>query len=561
MSQRIFVGAAWPYANGSLHLGHLAGCYLPADIFARYHRLKGNEVLMVSGSDQHGTPITIRAEQEGLSPQEVVDRYHAEFLLSWDKMGISFDLFTNTGTDKHRQVVQDIFRSLQKQGYIYKDQMLLPYCPQCQRFLPDRYVEGTCPHCGNTRARGDQCDECGRTLDPKDLISPRCQICATEPDFKMSEHFFLRLSAFQEPLLEWLKDKSYWRPSVLNFTTRYLQDGLHDRAITRDIQWGVPLPLEGYEDKRIYVWFEAVIGYLSASVEWAGAQGNPNAWEAFWKDPDAKAYYFIGKDNIPFHSIIWPAMLMGYGGLNLPYDVPANEFLSLEGRQFSTSQRWALWLPDYLERFDPDPLRYHLSMVMPESGDTDYSWSDFVRRNNSELVGTFGNLVQRVLTMAYRNFEQKVPSPGPLDPESQQLLDTASSTLEAVGASLSACRFRHGLTQAMALAQEANRYLDFKAPWHMIRSDRSGTATVLWVSLNVINCLSVILAPFLPFTTERLHSMLGFEGEIGAVGWSWEPTEGYLPPGQRLQEPKPLYTKLDEGVADEESSRLSAAKA
>ena len=515
---------------------------------------------MVSGSDQHGTPVTIRAEQEGLSPQQVVDKYHAEFLNAWKDMGISFDLFTSTGTAGHREVVQDIFLTLHQKGYIYKDSMLLPYCPTCSRFLPDRYVEGTCPHCGHGGARGDQCDNCGSTLDPKELVDPRCQICGTAPRFEMSDHFFLRLSAFQKPLQEWLKDKTYWRANVLNFTTRFLDGGLHDRAITRDIVWGVPVPLEGHDDKRIYVWFEAVIGYLSASIEWAKRQGQPEAWEAFWKEPDTKAYYFIGKDNIPFHTMIWPAMLMGYEGLNLPYDVPANEFLSLEGRQFSTSQRWAVWVPDYVERYDPDPLRFYLSMCMPETGDTDFSWADFVRRNNGELVGTFGNLVQRVMTLAYRNFEGRVPTPGTLDGDSHALLEKALSSLASVGECLAKCRFRMGLTQAMALAQNTNRYLDTKAPWHSIDSDRKDAATTLWVSLSVINCLKVLLAPYLPFTTDRLHKMLGFEGELQQGCWRWEPTVDCLPPGQPLSEPKPLYTKLEESVAQDETSRLGAIR-
>ena len=404
MPQRILVAVAWPYANGSLHLGHLAGCYLPADIFARYHRLKGSDVLMVSGSDQHGTPITIRAEQEGTTPEEVASKYHAEFQRSWEQMGISFDLFTSTGTDTHQQVVHEMFLALYDKGYIYTDTTRLPYCPACQRFLPDRYVGGSCPHCDNSNARGDQCDNCGRTLNPEDLVRPQCSICGTPPQFKDSEHFFLRLTAFQEPLLEWVKQQPHWKANVLNFTQRYLEDGLKDRAISRDISWGVPLPWEGYESKRIYVWFEAVIGYLSASKEWAQQPGNEGKWEDFWKDPAAKAYYFIGKDNIPFHTIIWPAMLVGYGGLSLPYDVPANEFLSLENRQFSTSRQWAVWLPDYLERYRPDPLRYYLSINMPETSDSDFTWSGFVRRNNDELVATYGNLVHRVLTFTYRNF-------------------------------------------------------------------------------------------------------------------------------------------------------------
>ena len=556
MPQRILVAVAWPYANGSLHLGHLAGCYLPADIFARYHRLKGDDVLMVSGSDQHGTPVTIRAEQEGITPQEVIDRYHPEFLRSWEQMGISFDLFTNTGTANHRQVAHDMFLTLYNKGYIYTDMMLLAHCPACQRFLPDRYVEGTCPHCGNSGARGDQCDGCGKTLDPQDLIGPLCRICGTSPEFRESEHFFMRLSAFQEPLLEWVQTRSDWRANVLNFTRSYLKEGLHDRAISRDISWGVPLPLEDYNSKRIYVWFEAVMGYLSASKEWALQQGQPDRWEDFWKDPEARTYYFIGKDNIPFHSIIWPAILMGYEGLNLPYDVPANEFLSLENRQFSTSRDWAVWLPDYLERYAPDPLRYYLSINMPETGDSDFSWAEYVRRNNDELVATYGNLVHRVLTFTYRNFDQRIPSPGALDSQSQRLLGQAADTLDSVDKALGACRFRLAISQAMSLAQEANRYLDGKAPWKTLKDDREATATTLWVALSVINCLKVLLCPFLPFSSRSLHELLGFQGDVDR--WDWQGTTEYLPPGQALAQPKPLYTKLDDSVIEEETLRLGA---
>ncbi len=558
MAQRILVAVAWPYANGYLHLGHLAGCYLPADIFARYHRLKGNEVLMVSGSDQHGTPITLRAEQEGVTPQEVVDKYHTEFLRSWERMGIRFDVFTTTGTENHRRVVHDIFRTLYDKGFIYTDTMLLPYCPNCQHFRPDRYIEGTCPHCNSPDARGDQCDSCGRTLNPEDLHEPRCRVCGTAPQFRDSEHFFLRLSAVQEPLLEWVQKQDHWRPNVLNFTRSYLEGGLKDRAISRDITWGVPLPIEGYDTKRIYVWFEAVIGYLSATREWAQREGEPEKWVDFWQDPDARAYYFIGKDNIPFHSIIWPAMLMGYGGLNLPYDVPANEFLSLENRQFSTSRSWAVWLPDYLERYDPDPLRYYLSINMPETGDSDFSWSEFVRRNNDELVATYGNLVHRVLTFTYRNFQCAIPAPGTLDAESQHLLDQAAATLDSVAKSLGDCRFKMAIWQAMALARQANRYLDQKAPWRSLKNDREATATVLWVALAVINCLKVVLYPFVPFSSRKLHEMLGFQDDLDRWGWNWKANSEFLPPGQTLADPKPLYTKMDEAVAEEENLRLGA---
>ena len=419
MPERIFIAVAWPYANGSLHLGQIAGCYLPADIFARYHRMKGNQVIMVSGSDQHGTPITLRADREGVSPQEVVDRFHGEFLESWRRLGISFDLFTTTGTENHAEVVQKLFLTLLEKGYIYKDTMLLPYSAEMDRFLPDRYVEGICPFCDDPGARGDQCDACGRTLNPTDLIEPRSAIGGSILEFRESEHFFLKLTAFQEPLLEWVKQQSHWRPNVLNFTQRYLEDGLKDRAITRDIQWGIPIPLEGYESKRIYVWFEAVTGYLSAAIEWAQRQGEPAAWEPYFRDSSTRGYYFIGKDNIPFHTIIWPAMLMGDGSLERPYDVPANEFLNMEDAKISTSRNWAVWLPDYLDRFEPDPLRYVLSAIMPESSDSNFSWHDYVRRNNQELVATYGNLVHRVLTMTHRNFKGMFPKPGALDAEDQ----------------------------------------------------------------------------------------------------------------------------------------------
>jgi methionyl-tRNA synthetase len=550
MTEKILVGVAWPYANGSLHLGQIAGAYLPADIFARYHRLKGNDVLMVSGSDQHGTPITIKAEQEGKKPAEIAARYHREFLESWQKLGISFDLFTTTGTANHTEVTQDIFLTLLKKGYIYKDEVSQPYCPKCKRFLPDRYIEGTCPFCGSSSARGDQCDDCGKPMNPAELVEPRCRLCGTAPRFEDSEHFFLKLSAFQEKLLEWVRPKSYWRTNVLNFTVRYLEDGLKDRAITRDIDWGVPVPLEGYENKRIYVWFEAVIGYLSASKEWAKSNGDGEGWRPFWQDKDSRSYYFIGKDNIPFHSIIWPAMLTGYGGLNLPYDVPANEFLTIEGRKLSTSQNWAVWLPDYLSRYAPDPLRYLLSINMPETSDTDFSWREFFRRNNDELVATYGNLVNRVLTFVSRNFDGCVPEPGELDNQSRALLSKAEDTIQNVGELISQCHFKQGIMAAMALAQEANRYLDDKSPWKVIKENREGAATALYVALGVISALKTALYPSLPFSSQKLHNMLGFDGDED--GWKLKLPEA----GQRLGKIEPLFVKLDEKLVDEETARL-----
>ena len=553
MSERILVAVAWPYANGSIHIGHVAGAYLPADIFARYHRMKGNRVLMVSGSDAHGTPVTLEAEKSGISPEEITSRYQAEFLDNWRRLGISFDLFTSTHTANHESVAQDMFLRLRENGYVYEDTMLQPYCNTCDRYLADRYVGGACPHCGYDAARGDQCENCGRTLDPQDLVDMVCLISGDTPVIRETNHFFLRLSAFEERLLEWASAQRHWKPNVRNFTVGYLERGLRDRAITRDIEWGVPVPLEGYEDKRLYVWFEAVIGYFSASKEWAQSAGDSEAWRGFWEG-GCRAYYFQGKDNIPFHTIIWPAMLMGYGGLGLPYDVPANEYMNLEGSKLSTSRHWAVWLPEYLDRYDPDPLRYAIAAGMPETSDSDFSWREYVRRNNDELVATYGNLVHRVLTMTHRSFDGKVPTAGERSGASVELLDEARRRFAEAGEHIEACRFRAAIGAVMALAQAVNRYLDHRAPWRAVRDDREGAAETLWTALAAINALKTAMYPFLPFSSERLHRMLGFDGSVRDGGWIWEPDA--MKHGQGLGAPKPLFVKLDEAIIEREAERL-----
>ena len=554
MGERILVAVAWPYANGSIHVGQAAGAYVPADIFARYHRLKGDEVLMVSGSDSHGTPVTLEAEKRGVAPEEVFGQYHAEFLDNWDRLGISFDLFTSTHTENHHEVAQDIFTRLHDAGYIYPGVMHQPYCDTDGRFLADRYVEGICPHCGADGARGDQCDACGRTLDPRELVNMACRLCGGEPRIRETEHFFLKLTAFEEGLLNWVREQEHWRPNVRNFSIGYLEGGLKDRAITRDIEWGIPLPLDGYDGKRIYVWFEAVIGYLSASKEWAARSGEPERWRSFWQEEECRAYYFMGKDNIPFHTIIWPAMLTGYGGLNLPYDVPANEYLNLEGLKLSTSRDWAVWLPDYLDRYEPDPLRYVLAANMPETSDSDFSWRAYVRANNDELVATYGNLVHRVLTMSHRNFDGRAPEKGQLQAEDEALLAAARARLDETDGAISRCQFRAGLGSAMGLAQEANRYLDRKAPWRQIKTDKAAAATTLWTAMTAVNCLKVALAPYLPFSSEKLHAMLGLEGSLEDEGWRWDPDA--IEPGQPMPRPEPLFAKLDEAVIEQETARV-----
>ena len=555
--QTILICVAWPYANTPLHAGQMAGAYLPADIFARYHRMRGNRVLMVSGSDAHGTPITVRAEQEGVTPEAVFERNHTSFVDTFARFGISFDLFTSTNTPNHIAVAQNLFARLHEAGHIYPAEQTLLFDPKMQRFLPDRYVEGICPRCAYDGARGDQCDNCGSTLDALELISPRSRLSDATPEPRASQHYFLRLSAFNEQLREWVEAQKHWRPAVRNFTLGLLREGLHDRAITRDIEWGVPVPLPNTDGKRLYVWFEAVIGYLSASIEWSAAHGDPEAWRAFWEDPTARTYYFQGKDNVPFHTTIWPAMIMGSASdrsrLNLPYDIPANQYVTMSGSKASSSRNWAVWMPDYCDRHDPDPLRYMLSAIMPETSDADFTWSEYVRRNNDELVATWGNLVNRVLTFTRRNFEARVPEPpATLTDTSRQVLERVDAAFAEAGAHIEAVQLRAALQSAMGAASEMNRYLDARAPWTAIRTNPASAAETVFVAINAISGIATLLHPFMPFTSPRAWVMAGNVGDIEAAGWRRSPVAAGTP----LPEPAPLFLKLDDSVAAEEEARL-----
>jgi methionyl-tRNA synthetase len=581
MTEHIGIFVAWPYANGDLHLGHVAGAYLPPDVFARYHRLKGNRVLMVSGSDSHGTPITVKAQEEGTAPRAVFDRYHQQFLKNWLKLGITFDLFTHTDTENHYAVAQDIFRKLYEQEdlYLAKEQQL--YDEEARQFLADRYVEGTCPYCGFERARGDQCDNCGRALDAIQLKNPRSQLSGTTPVVRESEHFFLDLPAYEERLKEYIGAQTHWRPTVRNFVLAWLADGLTQRSMTRDIEWGIPAPVEGWEHKVMYVWFEAVIGYLSASIEWAKNQGTPDLWQQWWKNPAARSYYFIGKDNTPFHTVLWGTELMAYDPeLNLPYDVPANEFLNLEGQKFSTSRRWAIWLPDFLERYDPDPLRYYLTAIAPETKDADFTWEGFVTRNNSELVAAWGNLVNRVLSFAHRRYGGRVPEPQALDTRDHELLNLIAAGFDTVGTLYEQVRLRDALKEAMALAREVNRYLDEKEPWKVYKQDAAAAGTSIFVAMRAIDSLKLLLAPVLPHTSQQVHEFFGYteplfgtqgvehyeeetRGHDGVVYHPtpqeaevnrWVPSE--LQPGTPFQQPTPLFKLLDPEIAESERALL-----
>jgi len=586
MKKKVLVAIGWPYANGDLHVGHLAGAYLPADIYARYQRLIGNDVLMISGSDSHGTPITMQADKEGVSPREIFERYHHRFLHTQQEVGITYDLFTHTDTPNHHRVAQDIFLKLKERGYLYTETQSQYYSETLGRFLPDRYVEGTCPHCDFPEARGDQCDNCGRLLDALELKDPRCKIDGSTPVVRETEHFFLDLAQLESVVLAYLEDdKEHWRPNVIKFSQNYVRGGLHGRPITRDIDWGVPVPLEGYDEKRLYVWFEAVMGYLAASIEWAALTGAPEAWKEWWYDPDALTVYFIGKDNIPFHTIIWPAELIGLERLyeddpakrfNLPYDVPANEFMNLAGAQFSKSRGHMIAISDLLSRYDVDAIRYYIAAIMPETSDSNFLWDDFVQRNNSELVGVWGNLAHRVLSFTHKHFGA-VPEPDALADVDRELLAQIEAAFEAVGAQLAACHFRAALGEALNLAREANRYLEVKSPWVQLKTDREAAGTSLYVALQAINALKVLLAPFIPFSAERLHQALGYETPLFGAQYIEETgPEHYryavlryddaqaggqwafesLPAGRPLPKPQPLFKKLDESVIEEELARM-----
>ncbi|HJO19289.1 MAG: methionine--tRNA ligase [Acidimicrobiales bacterium] len=533
----ILVAVAWPYASGSRHLGHLAGAYLPADVFARFQRLAGNRVLMVSGSDVHGTPITVRADAEGVTPAEIADRYHAEFLDAWERLAITWDCYTSTGTENHGAVTHDMFLRLLEKGHIDRRTGEQFFDVEAGRFLPDRYIEGTCPHCGYAEARGDQCEDCGRTLDPEELLGPRSKITGAEPEVRSTDHFYLRLTDFEESLGAWLDGREGWRRHVLNFSKGWIEEGLQDRAITRDLDWGVTVPVDGFgDDKRIYVWFEAVIGYLSAAKEWAQRQGDPEAWRDWWEGDDARSVYFIGKDNVPFHTIIWPAMLTGYGDLNLPTDVPANQYLTFKGGKASASRGVGLTIGEGLRLFEPDALRYALAASFPEQSDTDISVEEIARRTNDELVATWGNLVNRVLSMVNAMCDAVVPEPGDRTDVDLALLAGVDAALVTAADQIDRVELRAALRTAMEAAAEVNAYLNVTEPWKLARTDPDRARVVLGTALDAVNGVRVAFSPYLPFSSSVLEEVLGpVEG--------WRRSE--LSPGRPIDKPAPLFAKVD----------------
>ena len=551
--KRVFIGAALPYANSHLHLGHVASL-IGGDILARYHRQKGREVLFISGSDCHGTPITISAQEQGTTPKKIAQKYHKEFKQNLEKqLNFSYDNFSNTLTKTHTKLVQDFFLTLYKKGYIYLRKQKLPYCPHCKRFLPDRYIVGTCPYCGYPKANGDQCPNCGHVLSPEELINPRCKICGTKPIWKETEHFFFKLSAFSKELKKWIKKQKTWRANAKNFSLAFIKKGLKDRAITRDLKWGVKIPLPGYPNKRIYVWFDAVIGYLSGSIEWAKKIKKPNKWKDFWKK-DSYHYYVHGKDNIPFHTIIWPAMLMGVGGLNLPNQIISSEYLLLENKQFSKSQKWAIWLIDFLKYFDPDIIRYYLIINNPETTDSNFSWEDFQSKINNELIGTFGNFIYRVLTFTRRN-QTKLNKFLPrnkkikLDKYEKEIIKTTKKKFTKISDLIEEAKFKEALKEVINLSAYGNKFLDKEKPWEKIKTDPLKAYVILLVSLTIINNLRILIFPFLPKTSQEIGKII----RQNKRDWKFQSLNLLFV----YKKPIPLFKKIEDKFIQERINELN----
>ncbi|MFN8076784.1 MAG: methionine--tRNA ligase [Kineosporiaceae bacterium] len=594
----VLSAVAWPYANGPRHIGHVAGFGVPSDVFSRYMRMAGHDVLMVSGTDEHGTPILVQAEKEGVTPKALADRYNRVIVEDLHALGLSYDLFTRTTTRNHYAVAQELFRTVHKNGYMIEQTTKGAISPSTGRTLPDRYIEGTCPICGYDGARGDQCDNCGNQLDAVDLKNPRSKINGEVPKFIETEHFFLDLPALSAALGEWLAGRAAsgeWRPNVIKFSLNLLED-IRPRAMTRDIDWGIPVPLAGWEDnptKRLYVWFDAVIGYLSASIEWARRTGDADAWRKWWNDDTARSFYFMGKDNITFHSQIWPGELLAhngkgakggqpgvYGELNLPTEVVSSEFLTMEGKQFSSSRGVVIYVRDVLARYQPDALRYFISVAGPENQDTDFTWSEFVRRTNDELVAGWGNLVNRTASMIHKNLGA-IPEAGELTPADHELLATIGTAFDTVGSLLATHRQKQAVTEAMRAVGEANKYLSDQAPWKLKNTDPARMASVLHVAAQAVTDLNTLLSPFLPHSAQAVHETFGGTGTIapqpridevddldGGPGYpiltgdyrrgetlaAWAPRP--IAAGTPVAQPTPVFRKLDDSVVAEELARL-----
>jgi methionyl-tRNA synthetase len=539
--ERVLVTSALPYANGPLHVGHAIGAYIPADVYARYHRVKGNDVLFICGTDEHGTPITVTAGQEGTTPKKVVDKYHGIIEDAFSRLGISFDNFSRTSNELHYKNSQEFFLRILEKGLIYKKTVERPYCPVCKRFLPDRFVKGVCPYCDADDQRGDQCEVCGKQLEPHELKNSYCIICHGKPEQRETEHWFFKLSEFSNKLKKWVQGNRHWPDNARNFALGWISEGLEDRAITRDLDWGVPVPLKEAEGKVLYVWFDAPIGYISSTQEWAKKVGGEDGWKKYWKG-ECRIVHFIGKDNIPFHAIMWPAMLMAHSGFNLPWQISSNEYLTLEGKKMSTSRGWVLWLHEILGEFEPDLVRYYLLSINPEKHDADFSFKEFQNKVNNELVATLGNFVNRSLSFIEKS-GSVVPGTKDFDELDEKMLCVIREAASKIGGRIENFRFLDALKELMGIAHFGNEYFQKKEPW------KNENSTTLYLCANLNRTLAILAAPFLPYSAEKIWKMLDLKGSVFDQNWESAGELG-IKEKHKLGSIKLLYTKIEDERID-----------
>ncbi len=560
---RILVTAALPYANGRPHVGHIAGCYLPADIYVRYLKLAGREAYYICGSDEYGTPITVSALKEGVEPKAIIDRYHAVYISAFRDLGIDFSIYGRTSCEKHVVVTQQFFLRLHELGHVVKNSERRPYCSVCEMFLPDRYIEGTCyfDDCKIPGARGDQCEKCGRTIEAEKLIDPTCSICRMRGqgdgsiEIRDTDHWYLRLDAFQEELRAFIESHPEWRDQTKNFSYGLLNEGLRDRAITRDMSWGVPVPLEGAQGKVLYVWFDAPIGYITFSQQFFESEGAPDMWREFWMDDENGLVHFIGKDNTVFHTILFPGMMMAHGEYRMPDNVVVNEFLNLEGDKISTSRNYAVWVDEYLNGFEPDPLRYYLTAIAPETSDSDFSWKDYQARNNGELADNLGNFIQRNLSFCRKYFEGKVPPETHVSERGREMLHEIENARAEIADLLEDFRFKAALERLMLFSRRGNEFFSEEEPWKIRKSDLEACGGTIHVGLRVIEALSVFMAPFLPFAAAKLRAMLALPA-LEPGDWNTAPV---LDAGHLIDEPKVLFQKIEDDRIDAQREALGAS--
>jgi methionyl-tRNA synthetase len=540
--ENIIVTAALPYANDKLHLGHLRSTYVPADVYVRYLRLNDRKVIYICATDEHGTPITIRAENESVSPNAIVDKYHKAIYDNLKQMGCSLDKFGRTTSQTHYTLTQEFFNHLLQKGYIYKANYKQPYCSNCNRFLPDRYIQGTCPRCGGEKARGDACEVCSSYLKPNELKNPYCVSCGTKPEIRETIHWFFKLSAFQTFLEEWVCKNEGLSPNVKNYALQWLKDGVRDWCITRDLSWGVPVPVEGVKGKVIYVWFDAPLGYLSSTLDWAESSGKKDHWKSFWKEDKGRIIHFIGKDIIYHHAIFWPAMLEAHGDYNLPHKIIAGEYLTLERKKMSKSRGWVINVEDYLKKYDPDPLRYYLLVVSPLNKDADFSWGEYIRRNNDELADILGNFIHRSLIFTSRFFNHKIPTPSKLKENDKIILQAIYKTKNDVGVLIESFHFHRALRKIIELAAVGNKYLNSKEPWKTIKTDPENAATTLYLADQIVKSIAILLEPFLPFSAEKIWTFLNLSDSVH--NQKWKDIEKPVPSNHTIHVSTPIFKKI-----------------